>query len=219
MAMDDAEWGRLLATVRELQELFPEGLVFIGGIAVYAHAMASPETAKLAAMSHDADLMILAADYADLRDLEVLTPNRRLSKQQFEKNGFEFDVYVERQHDLPVPVDEAVARSQMRSGLRVACPEHLIVLKLKAYADRKGSGKGEKDEDDVVRILLVADDFRQDGLTRLTDDMAALLRKIVDGDAPVRLAGGNLHEARIVRAKARAAAERILAAHHANYGG
>src|ERR1700737_3387848 len=106
--MDDSEWQELLKSVAEIQQWFPDGVAFIGGIAGFAHLAANETTSKFAGRSHDADFMIRLADMADLRDIEVLTPNRRLGKQQFVKNGFEFDVYGEGQHDLPVPADECL---------------------------------------------------------------------------------------------------------------
>ena len=211
--MDDSEWQELLKSVAEIQQWFPDGVAFIGGIAVYAHLSGNQTTAKFAAMSHDADFMIRLADMADLRDIEVLTPNRRLGKQQFVKNGFEFDVYVEGQHDLPVPADEVIAWSQVKSGLRVACLEQLLVLKLKAYEDRAGSAKGDKDEDDVMRILFAGETWRKECLDRLTETMLADLEKIVGGDAPARLTGGNLHQAKMVRDKARESLAAIQAAY------
>lgn len=217
--MDDVEWKRLLKAVAEIQEWFPDGVVYIGGIAVYAHAKAAADDlAKFAAMSHDADFMILLPDFADLRDIEVLTPNRRLGKQQFSKDGFEFDVYVEGQHELPIPADEAIAYSEIKHGLRVACLEHLLVLKMTAYMDRKGSSKGDKDEDDVLRLLLLGDKWREELLSRLTDDMVDLLPKIVSGDSVVRLSGGNLHEAKSLRTKTQKSVTLIQKAHEANYG-
>jgi hypothetical protein len=216
--MDDDEWQRLLAAVKEIQDWFPDGVAFIGGIAVYAHATDSPETSKFGAMSHDADFMILLPDFADLRDIEVLTANRRLGKQQFSKDGFEFDVYVEGQHNLPVPAEEVVAWSQVRRGLRVACPEHLLILKLKAHEDRKGSGKGDKDEDDIVRLLVIGSEWRSGCLTRLTEDMLADLERVVAGDGPQRLSQGNLHEAKAVRDKARKSLKAIREAYFLNYG-
>lgn len=56
--MNDQEWEKLFAAVREVQEWFPEGVVFIGGIAVYAHLLDNEELQKYAAESHDADFMI-----------------------------------------------------------------------------------------------------------------------------------------------------------------
>jgi hypothetical protein len=217
--MDIAEWSRLLTAVQEIQEWFPEGVAYIGGIAVFAHASAEAATAKYAGMSHDADLMILLPDFADLRDIEALTPNRRLGKQQFSRDGFEFDVYVEGQHNLPVPADEAVAWAQMKNGLRVACAEHLLILKLKAFEDRKGTGKGAKDEDDVLRLLLVRSDWRKECLSRMTDDMLRELDNVVKGDAPVRLVSGNFHEAKSLRGLAIASVEAIKAAYTCNYEG
>lgn len=72
-------------------------------------------------MTHDADFMIAISDYADLRDIEVVTANRRRGKHQFIKNDIEFDVYVQGQTNLAVPVDEAVAYSRVVSGVRVVC--------------------------------------------------------------------------------------------------
>lgn len=216
--MTNEEWAKLLETVKEIQEFFQEGLVFIGGIAVYAHALSKEETAAFAAQSHDADFMILLQDYADLRDIEVLTPNRRLSKQQFVKNGFEFDVYVEGQTDLCVPVPETVAFSEVKSGLRVACIEHLLILKAKALADRRGTPKGDKDEDDVARMLLVAETIDKDKLTRLTDDLLLDLQRAVKSDAAMRLAAGNSHRAKSLRASINARFEEVEEAHRLNYG-
>lgn len=217
--MTNEQWERLLEAVSEIQEWFPEGVVFIGGIAVYAHAADDEETADMAAQSHDADFMILLPDFVDLRDIEALTPNRGLDKQMFLKNGFEFDVYVEGQHDLAIPAAEAVAESMTKSGLRVACPEHLLVLKAKAMRDRKGSPKGDKDEDDIVRILLVANGIEASRLTRLTDEMIEDLELAVSGDAPTRLARGNDHKARPIRQRAKAVLDEVREAHRLNYGG
>jgi hypothetical protein len=163
-------------------------------------------------MSHDGDLMIRIVDFSDLRDVEMVTPNRRLGKHQFLKNGFEFDVYVENQHDLAVPVDEAIAWSEIKHGIRVACLEHLLILKMKAYEDRAGSPKGVKDEDDIARILFAGLEWRKECLGRMTDEMISTCERIVAGDAPVRLMGGNLHHAKALRGRVRASLEALKAA-------
>jgi hypothetical protein len=211
-AVDQADWKRLLDTVSEIHKLFPDGVAFIGGIAVYAHMMDAEGGVGLAAMSHDGDLMIRLVDFSDLRDLEMLTPNRRLGKQQFVKSGFEFDVYVENQHDLAVPADEVIAWSDIRHGIRVACLEHLLILKMKAYEDRAGSSKGVKDKDDIARILFAGREWRKECLDRLTDDMLTKCERIVAGDAPVRLMGGNLHHAKALRGRIRTSLDALRAA-------
>jgi hypothetical protein len=106
---------------------------------------------------------------------------------------------------LPIPADEAIAASEIKSGLRVACLEHLLVLKMKAYEDRKGSDKGKKDEDDVMRLLLLGDSWRAELPSRLTDEMVELLTKVVSPDSAIRLSAGNLHETKALRAKAQKA--------------
>lgn len=202
--MTDQEWEALLGIVNEFQEMFPEGLTFIGGIAVYAYAKSRETTSELAAQSHDADFVIGVPEYVELRDLVALTPNRRLSKQQFVQGGFEFDVYVEGQADLMVPVDEVISVSEERSGLRVAAIEHLLVLKADALKDRKGTSKGDKDEDDIVRVLLVSEQqLRPELLTRLDESLIAEIERAVRGDACLRLAYGNSHFARSLREKAK----------------
>ncbi len=215
--MELAEWLALLEAVQEIQGWFPEGAVFIGGIAVYAYATSHEATAPLAAMTHDADFMIAISDYADLRDIEVVTTNRRLGRHQFIKNDIEFDVYVQGQNDLAVPVDEALAHSRVVSGVRVVCPEHLVVLKMKAYDDRKGTPKGDKDEDDILRVLLATDSFNPEPLARLTDEMLADVAKIVEGDGPKRLCKGNLHLAKTLRTQTQGKLLLLEAAHKQNY--
>lgn len=155
-ASSDEEFDRLLAACAEVAELFPDGVAFIGGIAVYLHAINLPDTREFAETTHDADLYISLADMADLRDLEEVTANRRLSKHQMVKNGFEFDIYTERQSSLIVPYDAVMAHALAYDRIRVASLEHLLVLKLEAFADRKGSAKGDKDAKDLIRIGAVA---------------------------------------------------------------
>jgi hypothetical protein len=155
-ATSDEEFDRLLSACAELAELFPEGVVFIGGIAVYLHAINLSSTRDLAETTHDADIYVSLADMADLRDLEEVTANRRLSKHQMVKHGFEFDIYTERQSSLIVPYDAVVTHSVAYDGIRVASLEHLLVLKLEAFADRKGSAKGDKDAKDLLRIGAIA---------------------------------------------------------------
>ena len=155
MPVDPETWVALWGAICELSDLFPDGLVFSGGIAVYLHA----RQAKLAPwgieFSHDGDFYISLADFSDLRDIEEVTANRRLSKHQFIKNGIEFDVYLEYNNGLRVPYADAWTRSSIIDNVRVTSLEHLLLLKLDAYADRKASAKGRKDERDLIRITHI----------------------------------------------------------------
>jgi hypothetical protein len=88
---------------------------------------------------------------------------------------------------------------------------------MSAYEDRKGTPKGEKDEDDVIRILLVADNFDPEPLARLTDEMLADLGRIVEGDGPTRLCKGNLHQAKILRTQIQGRSSLLESAHKQIY--
>lgn len=150
---DNEEWLRLWSGIREMNEWFPDGMVMIGGIAVWLHAKTAIEEQYID-LSHDADFYLSMADYSDLREIEVVTQNRRLGKCQVIKNNIDFDIYIENQTDLVVPYSHAVANSVVLDGTRCACLGHLLTLKYKAWQDRKQSSKGEKDRRDLARILI-----------------------------------------------------------------
>jgi hypothetical protein len=202
--MEAREFEKLLSACHEVAELFPEGVVFIGGIAVYLHATNLPATSALAEFTHDADFYVSFADMADLRDIEEVTANRRLSKHQMIKAGFEFDIYTERQSTLIVPYDVAVALSEVKGGIRIAALEHLMVLKLEAFRDRKDSAKGDKDAKDVIRIAAVARrgrrSFRAGEMTAfVTEAHLELLRRVEKGPYAMSLARGNAVDAKKLR--------------------
>ncbi len=162
------------------------------------------ETRVLAEFTHDADFYISLADMADLRDIEEVTPNRRLSKHQMIKAGFEFDIYTERQSSLIVPYDMVAGYSVVYEGIRVAALEHLLVLKLEAFLDRKGSAKGEKDAKDLLRIAAVAargeQEFRPElAAPFMRDEHIDLLEMVYRGPYATSLALGNAVQAKRLR--------------------
>lgn len=199
--MDADKWGRLMGAVDEINGLFEEDIAFIGGVAVYAHAMSRADSEAFAAFSHDADFVISLSAFADLRDIEYTTANARLGKQQFVKAGFEFDVYVQYQNNLRIPTEEILASAEKRSGLMVASLEHLLILKAEAYKDRKGTSKGMKDAQDIVRILYLMEDHDADLLERLTRSDLALVKTAVSQDTVISVLDGNRHYAKPVKAK------------------
>lgn len=125
-------------------DLAPEFIV-IGGWAAFAHGSGQ--------LSLDGDALISYSALGTLRDLYEVTPNHRMHKEQFRgPTGHDIDLYVERMHGLAVPFDEAQACAQQHDGLLVICPEHLTILKLKAEAERRGTGKGDKDALDLIYL-------------------------------------------------------------------
>lgn len=192
---DNSEWDRIWSGLADLREWFPQGMVLIGGIAVWLHGKDRLDQ-RLLEVSHDADFLLSLTDYADLRDLEEVVRNRRLDKHQIIKNGVDFDIYVEQNNSLSIPYDVAAQHAVTLDGYRVLAIEHLLVLKCDAASNRTGA-KREKDFRDLARIILLMDAPDADILgpyltparTAVIDACASQSSLFVD------LAGGNRHEA------------------------
>lgn len=212
--MEKKDWEDLIVKVREMGEWFPDTLVFIGGIAVWARC----EEARngYGAMTHDADIAIGDMEFSDLRSIEQVMTNRRLGKHEFMKGGFSFDVYETRSSKLPVPVDEIISESEVihfsdgEHSIRVANLGHLLKMKAVAAKDRAHSMKGKKDEEDIIKILLLMENEAiPENIHRLDEDDVSVIADSVKSDAVVRIVSGNLHEAKPIRNRAKQVLQRI----------
>lgn len=206
----------LLSVVNEVGHLY-ENLVYIGGIAVYLHSINNPLTEAYAEATADADLYISLASLSQLRSIEELTQTPRLKMQTFQKEGFSFDVYAERQSTLPVPYAQVVAHAVTYDGVQVASLEDLLVLKLAAAAARHASEHGRKDAKDVIRLLLLASMAENFDTARATDymqpDHFERLELIIKGPEFLSMAEGNSKLAKRLRADASKVFERVQAAY------
>lgn len=200
--MDDKKFQLLLTACHEVAMLYEPDVVFIGGIAVYLHAINHERTRVYAEMTVDADLYISLSALSDLRDIEEVVQNSRLSKHEFQKHGIPFGVYTERQASLPVPYADVIAHAVRFDGVAVAALEYLLVLKLEAAVDRHGSAHGQKDARDIIRILLLGKEqgFNAErSVLFMRDDHLARLKLIVHGPEFIALAKGNAKEAKALR--------------------
>jgi hypothetical protein len=181
---------------RDLSEV-----VFIGDVAVYLHAAKRSLGLVTLETSHDADFMISFSDFGVLREEEEITRNRRLSKHQMVVGGVELDVYVEKLNHLVVPYDEVVAHSKVVEGVRLACLEHLLALKLADLEDRGHSSKGEKDRRDVVKIGLLLGQNARQTLIRpyMRQELAKLLGVVAKSSVFHDLCDKNAHAAKRAR--------------------
>lgn len=201
----DAEFRKLLAICAELSNQHPD-ITYIGGIAVYLHAVNGGE-AEIAEATHDADFYVSMAEMSELRDVEDVTPNRRLNRHQIIRSGFEFDIYTERLSALIVPYDAVRAHAVRYGTIAVACQEHLLALKLEAFRDRRGSAKGDKDVRDIARLCLTMKKSRDRPFdpalvaAYLTDEHVSLLRDAAKSPEITALAGGNAKTAKDMRAQ------------------
>ena len=192
---------KILDLCLELSSDLPD-VVFIGGVAVYLHlAEKALATIPLEA-SHDADFMISFSDYGVLKDEEELTSTPRLAKHQMIVDGVEFDVYVERLNRLVVPYDEILAYSTVARQIRVACLEHLLILKLEALGHRGHSSKGDKDRRDVIKIGLMLGRRTRPELVDpyMREDLADHLQDITKSTIFFDLCSRNAHAAKKMRA-------------------
>ena len=214
--MDANKFQRLLTACHEVGGMYEPDIVFIGGIAVYLHAVNHTLTSAYAEMTADADFYISLSALSDLRDIEEVVQNSRLSKHEFQKQGFSFDVYTERQSSLPVPYADVSAHAVRYEGVAVAPLEYLLVLKLEAAVDRHGSVHGQKDARDIIRILLLAKQQSFDAarsILFMRDAHLARLKLIVNGPEFIALAKGNAKEAKGLRQTCTQVFEAIEAAY------
>ncbi len=113
-----------------LAENLGDEFIVMGGWGVWAYEQAE--------MSHDGDAMISNAALSVLRDdFQVTTTPQKKTRQFRTPEGYDIDLYVEHQHGLKVPFDELQAYSRDLHSMRVASPEHLLVLKLDAAKGRR----------------------------------------------------------------------------------
>lgn len=211
------DFQKLLAEVQEVGRLY-DGVVFIGGIAVYLHAINHEAISDYVEATQDADFYISLSSLSDLREIEELVPNSRLSKHEFKRRQFSFDVYAERQSLLPVPYDQVAAHAVDYDGIRVAALEDLLVLKLEAAADRHASEHGRKDAKDVIRILLLASHAGFDArrsVAYMQPRHFERLGRIVEGPEFTALAQGNAKLAKLLRQQA----SRVFQGIEGAYGG
>jgi len=197
----DDESERVWQSVQTFVEDFPEGVVVIGGVAVFLHTLASGRKDLGSEFTHDADFMVDRATLGSLRDLYQVTPNRRLHKYQVEVHDVEFDLYLESQHHLRVDYPEVAMAAVDIAGLHVAHKQHLIVLKLAAYQDRRASSHGRKDARDLTKLMVLSSTDPLIASGPLDGEDSDLLTLALDEGVP-GIARGNAHLASRLRKEA-----------------
>lgn len=126
--------------------------ILIGGWAAYLYSKSLK--------SRDIDIV---CDYEELEKLKLkyeLIKNERLKKYEFHAGEFDVDIYVPFYSDLGIPVEDLQNLTRNIEGFRVLEPEILLILKQKAFIDREGSLKGEKDKLDIIALAKILQDTR-----------------------------------------------------------
>lgn len=130
-------------TLQDLKRKF--NFILIGGWAVFLY------TKKL--KSKDIDIVI---DYDQLEKLRKdfnLFKNERLEKYEIKIEETDIDIYLPYFSNLGLPVEEIKNYTQSFEGFIVPIPEILLILKLSALEERKGTVKGKKDVIDIFSLI------------------------------------------------------------------
>lgn len=127
--------------------------ILIGGWAVFLYTKGLK--------SKDIDII---CDYTELEKLKTnyeLVKNERLKKYEIHAGEFDIDIYVPYYSKLGIPVEAIQKNTRLLDGFSVPTPEALLILKQKAWQERKQSLKGEKDKIDIISLLMIDPDFEQ----------------------------------------------------------
>ena len=119
--------------------------ILIGGWAVYFYT----EALK----SKDIDLIVEYEELGRLKEKFPLTKNERLRRYEIKEEEVDIDIYVPYYSNPGLPAEVIREWTAEREGFRLPMPEVLLILKQKAFSERKNSIKGEKDKIDIFSLL------------------------------------------------------------------
>ena len=203
--MNRSEYESLLHACLDLSEKFPD-ICFMGSLAVDLHAANLLPDEELQCFANSADFYVSLRDMADLRDREVIAPNRMLKKSQLIKEGFLLNIYLERYADLIIPYKAIAEQASSFSGLTVSALEHLLPLTLEALIGRSGTESGNCDARDVVRIACIAmsnEGYFKPELAKefLKDEHVSILKDVESGPFALIMSNGKDAIARQIRGR------------------
>lgn len=123
--------------------------VLIGGWAVYFYTHSLK--------SKDIDIIVDYPQLEDLKKIFEVRKNERLKKYEIKLEEVDVDVYLPFYSRLGLPVEEIVKFTMLKEGFKLPEKEILLITKLYAFFQRKGSVKGEKDKLDIFSLLFLED--------------------------------------------------------------
>jgi len=163
--------------------------VLVGGWAVYFYTHSLK--------SKDIDIIV---DFSQLEDFKKQLPiekNERLRKYQVKLEEIDIDIYLPFYSNLGLPVEEVIKEITLINGFTLPKKEVLLITKLNAYQNRKGSVKGQKDLIDILSLVLL-EDFDFDYFLKLVKkyqlkDYQLTLEKIIKETSEVPELNLNRH--------------------------
>lgn len=164
--------------------------VLIGGWAVYLYS----QTLK----SKDIDLILNYSQLEKLKEDFPVVKNDRLKKYEAKTEETDIDIYLPYYSELGLPVEEINKYTVLLEGFKVPELEILVLLKTKAFQERKDSVKGRKDLLDLVSLLrLEAFNFQKlkDIATNYQkNDLLSLMQESIKTVAQIEELNLNSHQ-------------------------
>ena len=121
--------------------------ILIGGWAVFLYTKSLK--------SKDIDIILDYEALSRLKEKFRVSKNERLKKYEIKIEGIDIDIYLPYFSDPGLPPEEIKNFIIIKEGFRVPIPEVLLILKERAFLERKDSPKGEKDKIDIFSLLLL----------------------------------------------------------------
>lgn len=123
--------------------------ILIGGWAVFLYSKSLK--------SKDIDIIVDYGELAELKEKNEVFKNDRLKKYEISAENFDVDIYVPHYSELGINVVEIQKHTTNKEGFRVPDLEIMLLLKLFAWTNRRGSSKGQKDELDIFSLAMLAE--------------------------------------------------------------
>lgn len=147
-SLTEESWKKLQKMSREME------LTVIGGWAVWLWTKQHK--------SKDIDIIVDFQELTKLKEKYSLDKNDRLKKYEIKMGEFDVDIYVPFYSRLALPIEDLLKEKVKIEGINTIPSEALLILKQGAEIDRRGTIKGQKDEIDILTILIYAPiDFKK----------------------------------------------------------
>ncbi len=121
--------------------------ILIGGWAVYLHSKSLK--------SKDIDIIVDYDVLAKIKESDKIFKNERLRKYEINTGNFDIDIYVPHYSELGIEASEIQNYVVSREGFFTPALEILLLMKLFAWHNRRGSSKGQKDELDIFSLAFL----------------------------------------------------------------
>ena len=121
--------------------------ILIGGWAVYLYSKSLK--------SKDIDIIIDYDILGKLKETNEVFKNDRLHKYEINTGNFDIDIYVPHYSEIGIDPAEIQKYTTNKEGFIVPDLEILLLMKLFAWHNRRGSSKGQKDELDIFSLAFL----------------------------------------------------------------